>query len=68
MHTPAVTCAPTVTVGDTARLMATRNVGCVVVIDAVGEVAGIVTDRDITVRDVAQGRSGDIPSTTSCAT
>ncbi len=61
MHTPAVTCTPTATVGDAARLMATRNVGCVIVIDAVGEVAGIVTDRDITVRGVAKGRSADIP-------
>jgi signal-transduction protein with cAMP-binding, CBS, and nucleotidyltransferase domain len=61
MHTPAVTCTPTATVGDAARLMASRNVGCVIVIDAVGEVAGIVTDRDITVRGVAEGRSADIP-------
>ena len=61
MHTPAVTCTPTATVGDGARLMASRNVGCVIVIDAVGEVAGIVTDRDIAVRGVAEGRSGDIP-------
>ena len=61
MHTPAVTCTPRATVGDAARLMAARNVGCVIVIDAVGEVAGIVTDRDITVRGVAEGRSGDIP-------
>jgi CBS domain-containing protein len=61
MHTPAVTCVPTATVGDAARLMETRNVGCVLVVDALGEVAGIVTDRDVTVRGVAQGRSGDIP-------
>jgi CBS domain-containing protein len=61
MHTPAVTCTPAASVGDAARLMATRNVGCVIVIDAVGDVAGIVTDRDITVRGVAEGRSGDIP-------
>jgi CBS domain-containing protein len=61
MHTPAVTCTPDETVGAVARLMAARNVGSVVVIDAVGEVAGIVTDRDITIRGVAQGRSGDLP-------
>ena len=60
MHTPAVTTTPTATVSDVARLMAARNVGSVVVIDEVGEVAGIVTDRDITVRGVAHGRSGDI--------
>jgi signal-transduction protein with cAMP-binding, CBS, and nucleotidyltransferase domain len=60
MHTPAVTCTSTTTVSALARLMATRNVGSIIVIDAVGEVAGIVTDRDIAIRGVAQGRSGDI--------
>jgi signal-transduction protein with cAMP-binding, CBS, and nucleotidyltransferase domain len=61
MHTPPVTCAPKATVGDVARLMATRNVGSVIVVDEVGEVAGIVTDRDIAIRGVARGRSADIP-------
>ena len=61
MHTPAVTCTPTTTVSTVARLMADRSVGSVIVIDNVGEVAGIVTDRDITIRGVAEGRSGDIP-------
>jgi CBS domain-containing protein len=41
--------------------MADRSVGSVVVIDRVDEIAGIVTDRDITIRGVAEGRSGDIP-------
>jgi signal-transduction protein with cAMP-binding, CBS, and nucleotidyltransferase domain len=61
MHTPAVTSTPTATVSAVAQLMASRNVGSVVIIDNVGEVAGIVTDRDIAVRGVAEGRSGDIP-------
>lgn len=61
MHTPAVTCAPTATVREVALLMEHRHVGSVIVIDEVGEVAGIVTDRDIVLRGVAQGRSGDIP-------
>jgi CBS domain-containing protein len=61
MHTPAVTCTPTTTVRAVARLMADRSVGSVVVIDRVDEIAGIVTDRDITIRGVAEGRSGDIP-------
>ena len=60
MHTPAVTCRPEDTIGEVARTMASRDVGSVVVIDRVGEVAGIVTDRDITVRGVGQGRSADI--------
>jgi CBS domain-containing protein len=61
MHTPTVTCAPITTVREVGQLMARRRVGSVVVIDEVGEVAGIVTDRDIVLRGVAQGRSGDVP-------
>jgi CBS domain-containing protein len=60
MHTPTVTCTPTTTVSAVARLMATHNVGSIIIIDTVGEVAGIVTDRDIAIRGVAQGRSGDV--------
>jgi signal-transduction protein with cAMP-binding, CBS, and nucleotidyltransferase domain len=60
MHTPVVSCAPTATVREVGVLMAQRHVGSVVIIDQVGEVAGIVTDRDIVLRGVAQGRSGDI--------
>lgn len=60
MHTPAVTCRPEDTVGDVARMMGSHEVGSVVVIDRVGEVAGIVTDRDIALRAVGQGRSSDI--------
>ena len=60
MHTPAVTCAPTSTLSEVGQLMGRRQVGSVIVIDRVGEVAGIVTDRDIVLRGVAMGRSGDI--------
>jgi signal-transduction protein with cAMP-binding, CBS, and nucleotidyltransferase domain len=60
MHTPAVTCRPEDHVGDVARAMRDRQVGSVVVIDRVGEVAGIVTDRDLALRCVADGRSADI--------
>lgn len=60
MRTPAVTCRPEDCVGDVARIMGERDVGSVVVIDRVGEVAGIVTDRDIALRGVGAGRSADI--------
>jgi signal-transduction protein with cAMP-binding, CBS, and nucleotidyltransferase domain len=61
MHTPAVICAPRTTLRETAQLMERRHVGSVIVIDEVGEVAGIVTDRDIVLRGVAQGRSAAAP-------
>jgi CBS domain-containing protein len=41
---------------EAARMMADADVGAVVVVDA-GQVAGIVTDRDVTVRAVAKGRA-----------
>jgi CBS domain-containing protein len=60
MHTPPVTCRPNATIAEVARLMRDRNVGSVIVVDAVGYLAGIVTDRDVAVRGVGEGRSGDL--------
>ena len=60
MHTPAVTCRPNATIAEVARLMRDRNVGSVIIVDAVGYLAGIVTDRDVAVRGVGEGRSGDL--------
>jgi signal-transduction protein with cAMP-binding, CBS, and nucleotidyltransferase domain len=60
MHTPAVTCRPGATIGEVARLMRDRNVGSVIVVDDIGYLAGIVTDRDVAVRGVGEGRSGDV--------
>jgi signal-transduction protein with cAMP-binding, CBS, and nucleotidyltransferase domain len=63
MHTPAATCGTNATLRDVAHIMDVKNVGCVVVIDSVGEVAGIATDRDIAVRGVGHGRSADVAVT-----
>jgi CBS domain-containing protein len=41
--------------------MRDRSVGSVVVIDQVGYLAGIVTDRDLAVRGLGEGRSADVP-------
>jgi CBS domain-containing protein len=60
MHTPAVTCRPGATIAEVARLMRDRNVGSVIVVDDIGYLAGIVTDRDVAVRGVGEGRSGDL--------
>lgn len=46
------------TARELAETMQDENVGSVVVVDG-GEPVGIVTDRDITVRGVAQGRDLD---------
>ena len=60
MHTPPVVCAPTTALREVAALMERHHVGSVIVVDEVGEVAGIVTDRDIVLRGVGRGRSADI--------
>jgi signal-transduction protein with cAMP-binding, CBS, and nucleotidyltransferase domain len=60
MHTPAVVCRPTTTLHEVAQLMDMRDVGSVVIVDDLGYVAGIVTDRDIALRSVGAGHSPDV--------
>jgi CBS domain-containing protein len=55
------------TVADAAREMRDGDVGSVVVIEN-GSVAGIVTDRDIAVRVVAEGRDPDATRVSEVAT
>lgn len=52
-QTPLVTCAPSHSIHQVCRLMEKHNVGCVVVVEE-GVPKGIVTDRDIIVRALAQ--------------
>jgi signal-transduction protein with cAMP-binding, CBS, and nucleotidyltransferase domain len=61
MHTPVVSIGPHATLREAAELMDARNVGCLVVVDHLGYLTGIVTDRDITIRGVGVGRSCDAP-------
>lgn len=60
MHTPAVVCRPDQALREVAQLMDARNVGSVVVIDNVGYMTGIITDRDIALRGIGAGRSADV--------
>ena len=56
------------TVIDAARIMRDDDIGDVIVVDN-GDVQGIVTDRDIVVRDVAEGRDpGSTPVREVCTT
>ena len=61
------TCEPSTTVVDAARVMASEDVGPVPIVDG-GRLVGIVTDRDIVVRVIAEGQDpssatiGDIAS------
>src|SRR5829696_45076 len=56
--TPDPACVSTTDTADkAAQLMRDRDVGSIVVTEDGGGVAGIVTDRDIVVRAVAEGRN-----------
>lgn len=60
MTQTVITAAPGATVRQVAELMCERNVGSVVLVGEDGELAGVVTDRDLTVRALAEGRdTGD---------
>ena len=68
LMTPSpTTCEPSTTVVEAARVMASEDVGPVPIVDG-GRLVGIVTDRDIVVRVVAEGQDpssatiGDIAS------
>jgi CBS domain-containing protein len=57
-------CADDATAADAARQMAEQDIGALPVCNADGRLAGVITDRDITVRIVAEGRD---PSSTRVA-
>ena len=62
MSTDLVACDASTSLTDAARVMRDRDIGDVLVNDADGQLCGIVTDRDIVVRCVAEG--GDISQST----
>ena len=55
MKTPLVTCLKTDSVRWCAQLMKDWNIGFLPVVDADGRVAGVLTDRDLTLRVLAEG-------------
>ena len=53
-------CTPNDTARDAARAMRERDCGCIPVIDPDSEIViGVVTDRDLAVRAIAQGKGPD---------
>lgn len=63
MSSPAQTLSPSDTLNDAAAELARHNVGSMPVVDG-GLLVGVVTDRDIVVKGLAQGHD---PATTSVA-
>jgi CBS domain-containing protein len=45
---------------DAAKAMRKNDIGAVIVVDSDGAICGLVTDRDIVVRGVAEGRRTDM--------
>jgi CBS domain-containing protein len=56
------TVTPETTLADAAKVMERADIGDVLVVDGTGQLRGIVTDRDIAIRAVAEGRD---PNTTT---
>ena len=59
MNTDVITVSEDASVREAARLMSEKNVGCLVVVRRGGEPVGIITERDILVRVVAEGKDPD---------
>lgn len=75
MSAPAITLPATATAGDAALLMARRGIRHVVLVDAAGALAGVVSERDLfslqrlSVRELASAirRAPDVPALVQCA-
>ncbi|MFD1779356.1 CBS domain-containing protein [Fredinandcohnia salidurans] len=61
MTSDVVTINETQSVQEAAALMSQHNIGSVPVVNSNGQMVGIVTDRDITLRTTAQGESAQTP-------
>jgi CBS domain-containing protein len=61
MTMPVVTIGREATAGDAAKLMTARAIGFLVVVDEGGGVAGVVTDRDLAVRALANDGGAATP-------
>ncbi len=57
MTSPVVTIAETAAANKVAELMLDNKVGCVIVVDKMGQAIGIVTERDLVARVLAKNLS-----------
>ncbi len=53
-------------VSEAARLMKTNDAGAIIVLDN-GRVSGIITDRDVAIRVIAEGKDGTTPVREACS-
>ena len=62
MTRDVVTCTPESTIVEVARLMKTEDIGPILVVDneTSNTLVGIVTDRDLVVKAIAEGQDADV--------
>lgn len=60
MNTSVRSIEPTESIADAARIMAKDDIGALPVVES-GKIVGMVTDRDLAVRGIAQGLHGGSP-------
>jgi len=63
MSTDPSTVTPDTPITEAARIMKDHNIGMLPVVESEGSrrLVGVVTDRDIAIRHVAEGHTGDCP-------
>lgn len=61
MTSDVVTIKDTQSVQEAAALMSQHNIGSIPVVNSRGDMVGIITDRDITLRTTAQGEGTQTP-------
>jgi CBS domain-containing protein len=61
METDVVSATPNTPITEVAKLMKSKDVGAVVILNDGGDLAGIVTDRDIVIKHVAEGHMRECP-------
>ncbi|WKB36611.1 CBS domain-containing protein [Terrilactibacillus sp. S3-3] len=67
MSKDVVCCSPDQTLKEAAQLMSQHNIGSIPVVEN-GELKGIITDRDITLRSAAKGKDDDKTTVADCMT
>lgn len=68
MTTDPVCCSPETTLDLIARMMAQHNCGEIPIVDRANQPLGVVTDRDIVCRVVAEGKNPSAYTAESCMT
>ena len=68
MSTSVACCSPQTSLMEVARMMVDHDCGEIPVVDAAGAPIGVVTDRDITCRTVAEGRNAVLLRAADCMT